>query len=166
MTVVVRDASIDDVRTILEITNAAIETTTANWADAPHTLTEQVAWFHKKADAGFPVLVAAAGDEVAGWGTYGPFRPPSGYRHTVEQSIYVADGRRRAGIGTALGTELIARARAGGVHTIVAGCEGANTASIRLHERLGFVETGRLTEVGTKFGRWLDLVFLQLLLDP
>ena len=110
--------------------------------------------------------MAAAGDEVAGWGTYGPFRPPSGYRHTVEQSIYVADGRRRAGIGTALGTELIARARAGGVHTIVAGCEGANTASIRLHERLGFVETGRLTEVGTKFGRWLDLVFLQLLLDP
>ena len=165
MSVAVRDATFDDVPAILEITNAAIETTTANWAEEPKTLDEQIEWFHKKHEASLPVIVAHDGIDVVGWATFGPFRPPSGYRHTVEQSIYVADGRRRAGIGTALGTELITRARAGDVHTIVAGCEGANTASIRLHERLGFVETGRLTEVGTKFGRWLDLVFLQLTFD-
>jgi phosphinothricin acetyltransferase len=165
MSVVVRDASIGDVPAILAITNAAIETTTANWSDEPRTLEEQLAWFHEKLATGLPVLAAAAGNDVVGWATFGSFRHSSGYRHTVEQSVYVADGRRRSGIGTALGAELIVRARARGVHTIVAGCEASNTASIRLHERLGFVETGRLTEVGTKFGRWLDLVFLQLTLE-
>jgi L-amino acid N-acyltransferase len=162
VSVTVRDAAAGDVPAILAITNVAIETTTANWADEPRTLEEQLQWFDAKTAAGLPVIVAAAGHDVVGWATFGPFRQSSGYRHTVEQSVYVADGQRRAGIGTALGNELILRARAAGVHTIVAGCEATNTPSILLHERLGFVETGRLEEVGTKFGRWLDLVFLQL----
>jgi L-amino acid N-acyltransferase len=162
MRVTVRDALSEDVPAILAITNAAIETTTANWSDTPRTIAEQLEWFAAKTAAGLPVLVAVAGAEVVGWATYGQFRPPNGYRDTVEQSIYVAEGQRRRGIGSALGCELVRRARSGGIHTIVAGCEASNVASIRLHESLGFVQTGHLREVGIKFGRRLDLVFLQL----
>ena len=96
-----------------------------------------------------------------GFATFGDFRAWPGYRFTVEHSVHVKDGLRGRGIGTALMHELIARGSRLGKHVMIAGVDADNAGSIRMHERLGFVQTGHLEEVGWKFGRWLDLVFLQ-----
>ena len=102
---------------------------------------------------------------MLGYASFGDWRAFDGYRHTVEHSVYVRSDRRGGGIGTALMRVLIARARALGKHVMVAGIEAGNAGSIALHERLGFERVGLMPQVGTKFGRWLDLAFLQLVLD-
>ncbi len=115
--------------------------------------------------AGFPVLAALSLDgEVVGYASFGEWRAFDGYRHTVEHSVYVRADQRGGGIGRALMLELIDRAEALGKHVMIAGIESGNLPSIRLHEQLGFRETGHMKEVGTKFGRWLDLTFMQLIL--
>jgi phosphinothricin acetyltransferase len=106
-----------------------------------------------------------AGDGVVGYATFGDFRPFDGYRHTVEHSVYVRRDRRGKGVGKALMAALIGRAREIGKHVMVAAIEADNASSIRLHENLGFVPAGHMTQVGAKFGQWLDLAFMQLTLD-
>ena len=98
---------------------------------------------------------------MVGYGSFGDFRPFEGYRFTVEHSVYVAEGVRRRGIASALLAALEERARDMGKHVMVGGIAADNEASLKLHARLGFVETGRMPEVGFKFGRWLDLVLMQ-----
>ena len=102
---------------------------------------------------------------LAGYATYGPWRAWDGYRHTVEHSVYVEKDHRGQGIGKMLMQALISEARQADIHVMVAGIEAGNEASIKLHEKLGFKDAGRLSEVGTKFGKWLDLAFLQLTFD-
>lgn len=115
---------------------------------------------------GYPVLVAQSDSgEVLGYATFGEWRAFDGYRHTVEHSVYVLSNQRGGGIGRALMIQLIERAKDLGKHVMVAGIEAGNTASIRLHEKLGFENVGLLSEVGTKFGNWLDLAFMQIKLD-
>ena len=160
----IRDATESDLPAILAITNEAIANTTAVWNSTPATLEARTAWMRDRQARGFPVLVATDGGEVVGFASFGDFRPFEGYLHTVEHSIYVAPEAQGRGVGKALLAALVGRARALGKHVIVGGIEAGNAASIALHARAGFVETGRLTEVGQKFGRWLDLVFMQLML--
>jgi phosphinothricin acetyltransferase len=161
----VRDATTDDVVRILEITNEAIEHTTANWSLEATTLEERLEWFREHEQHGWPVLVAVGADErVIGFAAYGEFRAKAGYRFTVEHSIYVDAAERGHGIGSALLAALIHRASAAGVHVMIGGVAGDNVASIRLHERFGFVVAGQLRQVGRKFDRWLDLVFVQRML--
>ncbi len=160
--VTVRDATGTDLPRILEITNDAIEHTTANWSLEPTTLDERVAWLHTHQHHGWPVLVATRpGGRVIGFAAYGEFRPKAGYRFTVEHSIYVDAAERSRGIGSALLAALIDRASAAGVHVMIGGIDSDNSASIRLHERFGFSVTGQLRGVGRKFDRWLDLTFVQ-----
>jgi len=102
---------------------------------------------------------------VAGYAYYGPYRPSDGYLYTVENSVYVRADLHGQGIGSLLMIELIDRARAKGLHVIVAGIGAENTGSIALHAKLGFVEYGRMPQVGAKFGRWMDLVLMQLMLN-
>ena len=160
----IRDATESDLPAILAITNEAIANTTAVWNSTPATLEARTAWMRDRQARGFPVLVATDGGKVLGFASFGDFRPFEGYLHTVEHSIYVAPEAQGRGVGKALLAALVGRARALGKHVIVGGIEAGNAASIALHARAGFVETGRLTEVGQKFGRWLDLVFMQLML--
>ena len=101
---------------------------------------------------------------MLGYGSYGPFRAFDGYRLTVEHSIYVAESARRHGIGSALLQGLERDARRAGMHVMLGGIAADNEPSLRLHARHGFVETARMPEVGQKFGRWLDLVFMQKVL--
>jgi phosphinothricin acetyltransferase len=157
----IRDATEADLPTILAITNQAIAETTAVWNNTPATLEARGAWMRDRQGRGFPVLVAADGAEVLGFASFGDFRPFEGYAKTVEHSIYVATTAQRRGVGAALLSALVERAEAMGKHVIVGGIEAGNVASIALHARAGFVEVGRLPEVGEKFGRWLDLVFMQ-----
>jgi L-amino acid N-acyltransferase len=161
----VRDAIEADLPEILAIHNAAIAQTTAIWDDDPVDLDERLAWWRIRTATRFPVLVAEDGGRVAGYASYGPFRPRSGYRHTVENSVYLADDSSGRGIGTLLMTELVARARACDVHAMVAGIESGNTASIALHRKLGFRIVAEMPQVGRKFNRWLDLTYMQLTFD-
>lgn len=162
----IRDAGQGDVEGILAIYNDAVANTTAIWNETTVDAANRAAWMADRRRAGFPVLVATSPDgAVLGYATFGDYRPFEGYRHTVEHSVYVRADRRGAGIGEALMAALIRRARELGKHVMVAGVEAGNAGSIRLHEKLGFERVGHLKQVGAKFGRWLDLAFLQLRLD-
>ncbi|MDH4874620.1 N-acetyltransferase family protein [Pseudomonas sp. BN515] len=166
MSYVIRDAAEAELPGILAIYNDAVENTTAIWNETLVDLANRRAWLADRAAAGFPVLVAvnAAGD-VLGYASYGTWRTIEGFRHTVEHSVYVRGDQRGQGLGPALMQALVERARQAGLHVMVAAIESENTASIRLHERLGFVITGQMPQVGRKFDRWLDLTFMQLILE-
>lgn len=160
----IRDATDADLARILDITNQAILKTTALWTIAPATVQTRGAWMSERLAGGFPVLVAEEDGVVSGFGSFGSFRPHDGYLHTVEHSLYVDPGWQRRGHGRALLDALVDRGKAMGKHAMVGGIEAANTASIRLHERAGFLHAGVLPEVGRKFERWLDLLFMVKLL--
>ena len=160
----VRDAREEDLAGVLAIYNDVIATTTAIYRDDPATLEDRREWWQARTALGYPVLVAIEEGEVVGFASFGDFRASPGYRYTVEHSVHVRAGRRGSGLGQALMQPLIARARALGKHVMMAGVDADNAGSIRFHERLGFERVGRLREVGFKFGRRLDLVFLQRLL--
>ena len=162
--VLVRDATADDLAAISALYNATIPTTTAAWTEQPETLADRQAWFAHRAAAGDAVLVAEQDGVVVGFTAYGDFRDTTkwpGYRHVVELTVHVAEAHWGTGVGRALLTELIRRARAAGKTQIVAGIDGDNDASMRFHARLGFREVARMPEIGTKFGRLLDLVLMQ-----
>jgi phosphinothricin acetyltransferase len=160
----VRPAARAELPGILRIYNEVIRASTAVFSEEEVTLANREAWFDSKAAAGQPLLVACAGGEVLGFATFGDFRAWPGYRYTVEHSVHVDGAHRGRGIGTALVQSLIADAARLGKHSMIAGIDAANAASIRMHERLGFREAGHFREVGFKFGRWLDLKFLQRLI--
>ncbi|NKS86508.1 GNAT family N-acetyltransferase [Rhodococcus hoagii] len=160
----IRDATTGDLPGILEIHNEAIANSTAIWDETLADLDERRRWLDDRRADGFPVLVADVDGAVAGYASYGVWRAKSGYRYTVENSVYVHVDHHRRGIATALMTALIERARAGGIHVIVASVESSNTTSIALHERFGFRIVAQMPEVGRKFGRWLDMTYLQLTL--
>jgi phosphinothricin acetyltransferase len=162
---VVRDATDDDLEAIRAIYNRAVTETTAIWNDTVVDLDDRRRWAAARRALGYPVLVAEIGGVVAGYGSFGDFRAFDGYRATIEHSVYVGEAYRRQGVGRAILAELVVRARACGKHAMVAAIEAENHASIELHRTLGFADAGRLPEVGRKFGRWLDLAFLVLILD-
>lgn len=162
----IRDADEADIQGILEIYNHAVAHSTAIWNDTLVDHADRAAWLALRRASGFPVLVADDGSgAVLGYASYGPWRAFDGYRHTVEHSVYVREDCRGRGLGLALLRQLIARARGQGLHVMVAAIEAGNQPSLRLHEKLGFTAEGLLKEVGTKFGRWLDLAFLTLRLE-
>ena len=162
----IRDAADADLPRILSIYNDAIEQTTAVWSLTPDTLDARRVWLAERQRRGWPVLVAEAADgAVAGFASYAQFRPWEGYARTVEHSLYVDAAARRQGVGGALLAALIERGRQQRMHMMIGGISADNDASLRLHEAFGFRETGRLPQVGQKFGRWLDLVFVQLALE-
>ncbi len=160
----VRDALESDLPAVLAIYNDVVATTTAVYRDDPATLDDRAAWWRDRVAQGFPVLVAVDGNQVVGFASFGDFRAWPGYRFTVEHSVHVRADHRGRGVGHALMVPLIERARAMGKHVMVAGVDADNAGSIRFHERLGFERAGHLREVGFKFGRRLDLVFLQRIL--
>ena len=164
-TLIIRDAVVTDLPAITAIYNAAVAGTTAIWNDTAVDLENRRVWWADRLAKGYPVLVSCEGDAVLGYASFGDWRAFDGYRGTVEHSVYVREGAQGRGIGLLLMSELVKRARGCGKHVMVAGVEAGNVGSIRLHQRLGFVETGRMPQVGQKFGGWLDLVFLQLQLD-
>ena len=162
----IRDADASHLPGILAIYNDVVATSTAIYAVAPSTLEERRAWFEARRAAGFPVLVCADGAEVLGYSSFGEWRGAwAGYRHTVEHSVHVRADRRGSGLGRDLVNALFPLALARGMHVMIGAIDAANEGSIRFHQKLGFTEAGHFREVGRKFDRWLDLVFMQRFLD-
>jgi phosphinothricin acetyltransferase len=162
----IRPARDDDLDAVLAIRNQAVETSTALWTTARLDRGDGERWLAAHRRAQLPVLVPVdANDAAIGYASLSPWRSADGYRYSAEDSIYIADGHRGAGIGRRLLEALLAAGREIGVHTVVAAIEAGNTASIRLHERAGFERAGLVREAGTKFGAWLDLTVLQIVLD-
>ena len=167
MNISIRDARDSDLEAIRAIFNDAVLNTTAIWMDATVDLANRQAWLAARRQQGYPVLVAVdADDNVLGYAAYGDWRPFDGFCNTVENSLYVSAEQRGRGLGVRLLGALIERARADGKHVMVATIESGNAASIGLHQRFGFAITGQMPQVGRKFGRWLDLTFMQLILTP
>lgn len=161
----IREASLDDLPAILAIYNDVLATSTAIYRDEPATLDDRRSWLAARQAEGHPVLVAIDAGEVVGFAGFGGFRPWPGYRFTVEHSVHVRADRRGQGVGGALMGPLITRATALGMHVMIAGIDADNAGSIRFHERLGFTRAAHLRQVGFKFGRWLDLVLMQRILE-
>ncbi|MBF0639606.1 GNAT family N-acetyltransferase [Pseudomonas protegens] len=167
MTYRIRDALHADLPAIRDIYNDAVLNTTAIWNEQPVDLGNRQAWFSARQAQGYPILVIInAEEQVLGYASFGDWRPFDGFRHTVEHSVYVRSDQRGNGLGPQLMAVLLECARGCGKHVMVAAIESGNSASVRLHERLGFISTGQMPQVGTKFGRWLDLTFMQLILNP
>jgi L-amino acid N-acyltransferase YncA len=163
--VVIRHANATDLPAILDIYNHAIINTTAVYQEDVHTLPMREAWFIDKLKHGHPVFVATEANNVIGFSTYGPFRNWPGYRFTVEHSVYVHYNYQGKGVGRLLLQSIIDHARNKGMHALIAGIDSESAGSLRLHQLMGFVEVAHFKQVGFKFGRWLDLKFLQLILN-
>ena len=165
MTITIRPAREADLPEILEIYNDVILHTTAVYTYKPHTPAMRKAWYDDKVKAGYPVFVAEEDGRVIGLSSYGPFRAWPAYKYTVENSVYVAESSRGKGVARLLMQPLIDAARNQGYHAIIAGIDASNDASLRLHRSFGFEEVAFFRQVGYKFGSWLDLKFLELLLE-
>ncbi len=162
----VRDASEADLVGMTAIYNDVVATTTAIYSSTPATLEDRRVWLTTRLSAGFPVLVAVCGQEVCGFASFGEWRGAwPGYRYTVEHSVHVAADRRGVGVGRELMGALIARAQAMGLHAMIGAVDAANASSLGFHEKLGFQRVALLPEVGRKFDRWLDLIFVHRFLD-
>jgi phosphinothricin acetyltransferase len=161
----IRDAREEDLAGILVIYNDVIATSTAIYTEAASTLDDRRAWWQARVALGYPVLVATDETGIVGFATFGDFRAWPGYRYTVEHSVHVRADRRAHGVGRRLMDALLPRASALGKHVMIAGVDADNAGSLRFHERLGFERVAHFKEVGFKFDRWLDLVFLQRWLD-
>lgn len=157
----IREARLEDMPMLLEIYNHVIATSTAIYFDEPLPLENRIAWFHQRAREGYPIFVAEDAAGIAGFSSFGDFRPFPGYRFTVEHSIHVRDGMRGSGIGHKLMEPLLGRAKALGKHAMLGVIDGDNAGSINFHAKLGFEQTAFMPQVGFKFGRWLNLVFMQ-----
>jgi L-amino acid N-acyltransferase YncA len=163
--ITIREAGENDLPDMLEIYNDVILTTTSVYSEQPHTLVMRQAWFRERRAANFPVIIAEQNGEIVGFGSYGHFRIWPCYRFTAEHSVYVHKGHRGQGISKILLRELISRAKNAGLHVLIAGVDSSNDISLKLHLSFGFTQVAHFKEVGFKFGRWLDLLFFELLLD-
>lgn len=161
----IREATHADLPAILTIFNDVIATSTAVYLDNPVTLEDRIQWLEGRQAQGYPVLVAEEQGTVLGFASFGDFRAYHGYRYTVEHSVHLAEAARGKGIGSALVQALFPYAQALNKHVMIASIDAANEGSIRFHERLGFTSGAYLPQVGYKFGRWLDMVFMQRYID-
>ncbi len=160
----IKEAGPEDLSVILGIMNEAILNTTAIYDYEVRTTAFVENWFQKKQEDQEPVIVCQVEGRTVGFGTYGRFRPRAAYQFSMEHSVYVHPDFQRRGIGSSLLAALIDLAQQQGYHTLIAGIDASNQASYDFHLRFGFVEVARFKEVGFKFDRWLDLIFMQLML--
>ena len=163
----IRPAQIQDLEQMLNIYNAEILNGTATWNDREKSLDDFHHWFKNLITQQFPLFVAEdlESKRIAGYADYSLFRQIHGFKHTVEHSVFIHPDFTRQGLGKALMLKLIEHAKQHHIHVMVAAIDHANKASIVLHEKLGFKQTGYMPEVGQKFGQWRDLVLMQLILD-
>ena len=153
----IRPAGASDIAPILEIWNPLIRDTSVTFTSVEKTPEGLAADIAARGPA---FLVAEEAGAIMGFASHGTFRPGPGYAHTAEHTVIVAPTAQGRGAGRALMRALEDHARAAGVHVLIAGVSAENVPAIAFHRAVGFVDGGRLPEVGRKFGRWMDLVLL------
>jgi L-amino acid N-acyltransferase YncA len=164
MTLVIRVARADDAVALAAIYNVYVRDDIATFEEQPVAVEEMNARLADVQKRGMPWLVAEAAGSVIGYAYAGPWKARSGYRHTVETSVYVDRAAKGRGIGAELYAALLADLRARDVHAVIGGLSLPNEASARLHEKFGFKNVARFEQVGFKLGRWIDVGYWQLLL--
>jgi phosphinothricin acetyltransferase len=157
----IRLATESDLPAIRGIYNHFVHTSTATFQLEPDTEAERLEWYRNRGER-HPVTVAMVDGEVVGWGSLSPWKERAAYDHSVEASVYVRAGAEHRGIGRKLLADLIGRAKALGHRVVIGGACTEHPASIALQASLGFIPVGTFRSVGYKFGRWLDVTYLQL----
>jgi phosphinothricin acetyltransferase len=161
----IRSAKREDCVAILAIYNHAVLHTTASYDYEPRTLEHRLEWFEAHVREDMAIFVAEAEAEgVVGWSALNKYHDRIGFRFTAENSVYVAEPWRGRGLGGRLLEPLIAAAASRGLHAILAAIDADNQSSIRLHAKHGFENVGQFRQVGHKFGRWLDVVYMERLI--
>jgi len=160
----IRLATAADLEAINAIYNHYVLNSTCTYQTEPSTVAEREAWFAAHGES-HTVTVLEIDGQVLGWGSLSRFHPRAAYGQTVENSIYLRHDTLHKGLGSALLADLIERAKMLGLHTIIAGISADQTPSVELHRKFGFVEVARLKEVGYKFEQWLDVLYMQLMLN-
>ena len=161
----IRAATEADLGAINDIYNHYVQHSTCTYQEEPEKLEARQQWFHRH-DEHHPVIVAVAEEKAVGWGSLSAYHQRSAYRRTVENSVYVQHEHHRRGIGAMLLADLIQRARQLGHHAIIAGIDAEQAASVAIHAKFGFQKVGHLSQIGYKFNRWLDVIYMELLLNP
>jgi phosphinothricin acetyltransferase len=159
----IRIATAADLADINDIYNHYVFHSTCTYQETAEPLEARQAWFARHG-AGHPVTVAEIGGKVVGWGSLSAYHERSAYRNTVENSVYVHHEFHRRGIGSMILRDLIERSRAIRHRAIIAGIDAEQIASVALHEKFGFEKVGHFKQLGFKFGRWLDVIYMELLL--
>jgi len=159
----IRDATSADAGDMMRIYNREVLETTATLDAEPRTIEEQTRWLMDRS-GGHGVVVAEVDGVVAGFASLSPFKDRAAYRPTVENSVYVDPTFQRRGLGRLLMSEIIERARDHGFHSVIARIAEGNPASVALHEHFGYRIVGIERQVGRKFGRWIDVTEMQLML--
>ncbi len=165
MEIQIRPYQTKDTQPILDIINHNILHSTALYDYAVRSYEQQKNLLEDKISKNFPVIVAELDGQVTGFGMYGEFRFREAYKFTVEHSVYVNQNFHGKGIGKVLLQELIALAKKQKLHTMIAVIDAENQGSVAFHEQFGFKTVGVIKESGYKFDRWLDSVFMQLILE-
>lgn len=163
--IVIRQAIRADAEAIATIYNHYIASSTATFDEVPKSAEDRAAWL-EAADGTHPVIVAEESGSVVGFASVTPYRERPAWRFTGEVGAYVAPGATGCGIGPALLEDLVKRARTAGLHVLVSQVVAGNEASLKMGERAGFERVGVMREVGRKFDHWLDVVILQMVLEP
>jgi len=159
----IRQATLEDVPSILDIYNEAIANTVATFDTVPRTLAQQEDWFAQHGDA-YPVMVAEIGGVIAGWSALNRYSDRLAYARTSELSMYIREDYRGRGIGRRLLEVMLREGKQAGLHTVLSRIEESNEASLHLHRAYGFETVGTMREVGVKFGRLLNVVLMQKML--
>jgi len=164
MSIIIRNAKRDDLPLILKIVNYEIEHSTSIYDYKKRTIQDQTIWFEKKKLEKMPIIIAEENGNMIGFGTFGIFRPWEGYQFSAEHSIYLDNNSRGKGTGKKIMNKLIHLAKEQDFHIMIAGIDANNSKSIKFHQNFGFKEVGRFNQIGFKFDKWLDLIFMQLFL--
>jgi L-amino acid N-acyltransferase YncA len=160
----IRTATESDLVAINDIYNYYVLHSNCTYQEEPESLENRRKWFAHHSDK-HPVIVAEMDGRVVGWGSLSTYHERSAYRHTVENSVYVHHQYHRHGIGSLLLEELIAHAKHLGHRVIIAGIDSGQAGSVALHAKFDFQEVGRLRQVGFKSDRWLDVIYMELILN-
>lgn len=160
----IRPATESDLVAINDIYNHYVLHSNCTYQEEPETIENRREWFAHHG-AKHPVIVAEMDGRVVGWGSLSAYHERSAYRHTVENSVYVHHQYHRHGLGSILLQELITLAKNAGHRAIIAGIDSEQAGSVALHAKFRFQEVGRLKQVGFKSGRWLDVIYMEFLLE-
>ncbi|HZL78662.1 MAG TPA: GNAT family N-acetyltransferase [Candidatus Limnocylindrales bacterium] len=159
----IRPATEADLEAVNEIYNYYVLHSTCTYQEEPEPMAGRLQWFRHHGEK-HPVIVAVLGKEIVGWGSLSAYHPRSAYRHTVENFVYVHHQHHRRGIGSLVLQDLIQQASRLKHRAIIAGIDATQMASVALHTKFGFEKVGHLKRVGFKFNRWLDVVYMELIL--